>query len=149
MWLRWKSSVVRTWRWTCVGGDVALFVGDAEGGEAEAGGGDGGGGALVAVAGGAAVDGAVEDLAGFGVGLLGEVEAAALLHFHEEGVVFGGEAFGRDHVVLVGVGLSSVSSVGCWRLGWALRELWRGNVLVLREGGWSRPRTRRGALNSQ
>ena len=95
-----------------VGGDVALFVGDAKSGEAEACGSDGGGGALVAIAGGAAVDGAIEDLAGFGIGLLGEVEAAALLHFHEEGVVFGGEAFGWRHVVVVGVGLVVGGSVG-------------------------------------
>ena len=78
-----------------VGGIEAFAVGDAEGGEAEAGGGDGGGGAGIAVAGGAAVDGTVEDLAGFGIGLLDEVEDAALLHFDQEGVVLGGEALGR------------------------------------------------------
>jgi len=77
-------------------GLVVALVGDAEGGEAEAGGGDGGH-AVVRIDFGGKVErgvdggGAVEDLAGGGAGLLDEEEAGATLHVVEEGVVFVGE----------------------------------------------------------
>src|ERR1700722_13316826 len=71
-----------------IGVEVTAFVGEAEGGEAEAGSGDAGSEVLVELSGGGFVGGAVEDLSGGWVGLLGEVETASSLHLFEESEVF-------------------------------------------------------------
>ena len=71
-----------------IGGEVAALVGDAECGEAEASGGDAGSKVSVEFAGGGLVGCAVENLAGRGIGLLGEVETAGSLQLFQEGEVF-------------------------------------------------------------
>jgi hypothetical protein len=73
------------------GGIVGTLVGDAEGGETEAGGGDAGHPARVERAG--AVDPlcAIEHLSGARAGLFGEVETAAALDVVEEGFIRGDE----------------------------------------------------------
>ena len=67
---------------------VAALVRNTESGKAVAGGGDAGGEVLVELSGGGFVGGAVEDLSGGWVGLLGEVETASSLHLFEESEVF-------------------------------------------------------------
>jgi len=67
---------------------VAALVGDTESAEAIAGGGDAGGEVLVEFSGCVFVGGAVEDLSGGWVCLLGEVETACSFHLFEEGEVF-------------------------------------------------------------
>ena len=73
-----------------IGVEITALVGDAESTEAVAGGCDAGSEVLVEFSGGGLVGGAVEDLSGGWVGLLGEVETAGAFHFLEEGEVFVG-----------------------------------------------------------
>ncbi len=106
-------------------GEIVALVGDAEGGEAEAGGGDGGHAARVEFAGGVVGGGAVEDLAGGGAGLLDEEEAGAAFHVVEEGFVGGGEG-----VVRVGLGCEGIGGSPCLRIEtWGtavVASAWRG-----------------------
>ena len=92
-------------------GEIFALVGDAEGGEAEAGGGDGGHAARVDFAGCVVGGGAVEDLAGGGAGLLDEEEAGTAFHVVEEGFVGGGEG-----VVRVGLGCEGIGGSPCLRI---------------------------------
>ena len=72
------------------GVEVSALVGDAESAETVASGGDAGGEVLVEFPGGGFVCGAVEDLSGGWVGLLGEVETTGAFHVFEESEIFVG-----------------------------------------------------------
>src|SRR5437868_2282794 len=67
---------------------VASLVGDAQGGESEAGGGDAGDEARIHLPGVVFAVSAVEYLAAGGVDLLGKIEAGGVFHFLEEVEVF-------------------------------------------------------------
>ncbi len=95
-------------------GEIFALVGDAEGGETEAGSGDGGHAARVDFAGCVVGGGAVEDLAGGGAGLLDEEEAGTAFHVVEEGFVGGGEGVVRVGLGCEGIGGSPSIGTGTW-----------------------------------
>ena len=70
-----------------IGWEIASPVGDAQGGETEAGSGDAGDKVRIQFAGRVFVGGAVQDLAAGRVGLFGEEEAGAVLKVFEEGQI--------------------------------------------------------------